>query len=128
MTTRSEKIKQALDRATAGLSTRHLVEILREGDSPDSLGAVELLCVLSPDFRAADGTWRATTRAGKAAAVLIALENYVAATGKRIFRSASAMDGLPAEILPTKEELTQIVESSGGRFELLPNHMIKFHE
>jgi hypothetical protein len=58
----------------------------------------------------------------------VALENYVTATGKRIFRTASAIDGLPAEILPTEEELVQIIESSGGRFRLLPNQMIKFNE
>jgi hypothetical protein len=121
-----DRLKQALDSATAGLSTCQLTEALSEGDSPDAMGAVELLCVLSPDLRDVDGTWR-TTRVGKAAAVLIALENYATATGKRIFRSASALKGLPDDMLPTEEELAQIAESNSERFELLPNQMIKFH-
>ena len=84
MTTRRDTLKQALDRVTSGLSVRHLAAALAEDDSADTLGAIELVCVLSPEFRAVDGRWR-TIRAGKAAAVLVALENYVTATGKRIF-------------------------------------------
>ena len=128
MTTRNAKIKQALDRAGTGLSTRHLTELLTEDDSPELLGAVELLCVLSPSFCTVAGTWRTTTQAGKEVAVLIAFENYVTATGKRIFRGDSAMAGLAPETLPTEEELAQIVGSTDGRFELLPNHMIKFRK
>jgi len=128
MTTRNAKIKQALDRANGGLSTRDLAGLLTEDDSPELLGAVELLCVLSPSFRTVDGTWRTTTRAGKEVAVLTAFEAYVTATAKRIFRSDSAMAGLAEELLPTEEELVQIVGSTDGRFELLPNHMIKYHK
>ena len=127
MTTRNDRIRQALDRTATGLSTLHLAEVLGDADSPESLAAVELLCVLSPDLRFMDGTWH-TTRAGKAAAVLAALENYAIATGKRIFRSVSAMEGLRADSLPTEEELARIVESSGERFEVLPNQMIKFNK
>ena len=127
MITRRDKSKRALDRAPAGLSTVHLSEVLMEGDSPDALGAVELLCVLSPDFRCEAETWR-TIQVGKAVAVLVALENHAAATGRRIFRSVSAIEGLPDDALPTLEELNQIVESSGGRFEMLPNQMIKFNK
>jgi hypothetical protein len=127
MSIRKDKLKQSLDRADGGLSIHHLAEVLGAGASPETLGALELLCVLSTDLRSVSGAWR-TTRVGKAAAVLAAFENYAIATGKRIFRSTSAMDGLPEEILPTEDELAQIVDSSDGRFELLPNQMVKFHE
>lgn len=127
MITRRDKIKQTLDRATTGMSTRHIAEVLTDGDSPDTLGAVEFLCMMSPDFQAVNGCWL-TTQVGKTAAVLLALESYASATGKRIFRSAAAMENLPAETLPTEEELIQILEGSGQRFVLLPNQMIKFNK
>jgi hypothetical protein len=127
MSIRRDKIKQSLDRATTGMSTRHIAEALSEDSSPESLGAIEFLCLMSPDFQTVNGAWL-TTRVGKAAAVLVALENYVTSTGKRIFRSSAALEGLPADTLPTEEELVQILESCGQRFELLPNQMIKFNK
>lgn len=127
MSVRRDRIKRALDRAATGMSTRHLAEGLGDDGSPESLGGVEFLCVMSPDFQAANGVWL-TTRVGKAAAVLVALENHVTSTGKRIFRSSAALEGLSADTLPTEEELVQILESSGQRFELLPNQMIKFNK
>ena len=127
MSIRRDKIKQSLDRATTGMSTRHIAEALREDCSPESLGAIEFLCMMAPDFQSINGFWH-TTRIGKAAAVLVALENHVSSTGKRIFRSATALEGLPTETLPTEDELIQILESSGQRFELLPNQMIKFNK
>lgn len=120
-----DRIKQSLDGATVGMSTRQIAEALSQEGSPESLGAIEFLCLMSPDFQLVNGFWL-TTRVGKAAAVLLALENHATSTGKRIFRSSAALEGLPADSLPTEDELVLILQGSGQRFELLPNQMIKF--
>lgn len=127
MSIRRDRIKQTLDPAATGMSTLHLAEALGDDSSPESLGAIEFLCLMSPDFQAVNGVWL-TTKVGKSAAVLVALENYFTSTGKRIFRSAAALEGLPADTLPTEDELLKILEISGQRFELLPNQMIKFNK
>jgi hypothetical protein len=126
MNNHRQAIKHALDRAASGMTTRHLAEVLDDEHSAETLGAIELLCVLSSDFQNSNGNWL-TTRVGKAGAVLVALENFVTSTGKRIFRSSAALEALPAEMLPTEDELVEILESSGQRFVLLPNQMIKFN-
>jgi hypothetical protein len=127
MISRRDILFQALARTPGGLSCRNLAAMISEDDSAEELGAVELLCVLSPNLREVDGTWR-SYRLGKSGAVLLAFENYAKATGKRIFRIESAIAGLPVEYLPTEEEIVHIVDSSSGRFTMLSNRMIKFHE
>lgn len=119
-------IKQAFDCANRGMPTRHIAEVLGGDCSADTLGAIELLCMISSDFQNSNGAWL-TTRSGKAGAVLVALENFATSTGKRIFRCSAALEALPADMLPTENELVQILESNGQRFELLPNQMIKIN-
>ncbi len=124
MNLRIDRIKAALSNARVVVSTRQLGEVLDEPLNAERLGAIELLCVLHPTVLRSEGGWR-TSQMGKTSSVILALENFAASTGKRIFRASSALEGLAADILPTQTELEEVIRNEGRKFEMLPNGMIK---
>ncbi len=85
---------------------------------------MEALLVLSPEVRLIDGRWR-LIEVARRDRILAAVEAYASTTGKKLFRAAAALDGLSLKDQPTIEELKGVLASSGGRYSLLPNAMIK---
>ena len=124
MNLKIERIKAALTDARSVVSTRHLAEVLDEPSNAERLGAIELLCALNPSVSHSAGGWR-SSQMGKASSVILALENFAASTGKRIFRASSALEGLAADVLPTQAEFEEVIRNEGNKFEMLPNGMIK---
>jgi hypothetical protein len=124
MNLKIERIKAALTDARSVVSTRHLAEVLDEPSNAERLGAIELLCALNPSVSHSGGGWR-SSQMGKASSVILALENFAASTGKRIFRASSALEGLAADLLPTQAEFEEVIRNEGNKFEMMPNGMIK---
>lgn len=85
---------------------------------------MEALLFLSPEIRLIDGRWR-LIEVARRDRILAAVEAFASTTGKKLFRAASALDGLTLKDQPTIEELKGILASSADRYTLLPNAMIK---
>jgi hypothetical protein len=124
MNMKIDRIRAALVNARTAVSTRHLSELLEEPLTGERLGAIELLCALNSTVSRSEGGWRAS-QMGKSSSVILALENFAASSGKRIFRASSALEGLTADVLPTQTELEELLKHGGSKFEMLPNGMIK---
>jgi len=107
-----------------GASTESLGGLCEFGRDAEVLAALELLCHYSPELGLDGGKWK-VTGTSRAAQILAAVENYAVSSGKKIFRVASALSGVPAHEHPTEFELTRALEMSHGRYQLLPNAMIR---
>ena len=90
----------------------------------ETLGALEVLCYYSPELGLEDRKWK-VIMTSRATRILAAIENYAVSSGKRIFRVASALAVIPVHEHPTETELTQALEMAHGRYQLLPNAMIR---
>jgi hypothetical protein len=86
--------------------------------------AAEVLLSYSPELVVDNGEWK-LAKSGRTAAILAAIENYSVSTGRKIFRLSSALQAIPAHEHPTETELQQALAMSRGRYDLLPNAMIK---
>ena len=71
-----------------------------------------------------DGKWK-IAQAGRSATILAEIENYSVSTGRKIFRLSSALGRIPIHEHPNEDELKQALDLSHGKYELLPNAMIK---
>jgi hypothetical protein len=106
------------------LQLSELFSRLRIDSGSAAAAAVEAVLVLSPETQRVEARWRVGLK-GKSSRILAAIEAYSSSTGKKIFRASSALGSLATDEHPTAEELREILGSSGGRFSLLPNEMIR---
>ena len=113
-----------LAEADAGTSLTSLLAAIDAPKDAETAYAAEVLLAYSPELLCNQGEWT-VTKAGRTASILAAIENYSVSTGRKIFRLASALQHLPAHEHPTETELQQALAMSRGRFDLLPNAMIK---
>jgi hypothetical protein len=109
---------------TEGASVASLLQTAGLPAEAESLAAVELLLRYSSDAVLDGDKWK-VAQAGKSAMILASIRNYVASSGRKIFRLSSALAQIPAHDHPNEEELKAALDSSNGEFELLPNAMIK---
>lgn len=119
-----DRLLSVLSAAPGGLPIGALLERIDVQSTPYSLAAIEATLLLSPEVSREGDRWKLMVK-GRAAGLLTAIENYADTSGKRIFRLAAALSNLPASEHPTEEELREVLNSTDGRFDLLPNAMIK---
>jgi hypothetical protein len=119
-----ERLLSALAIAPGGLTTTAITERVDAPMDPLSLAAVEATLLLSREVSREGDRWKLMVK-GRSARLLAAIESYADSSGKKIFRLAAALSGLPVSEHPTEEELRDVLASSHGRFALLPNAMIK---
>jgi hypothetical protein len=119
-----DKIKAILARHPNGMSSASLCREALSSATPQDVAAIEIICMLSQDFTADGCHWRLAGR-NRAGALVARLDNYATQTGKRLFRLSAALSGLSPHEYPTDDELRQALELAHGRYELLPNAMIK---
>lgn len=119
-----DRLLRALQRFPVGATLASLVADLQIDAHCDEASAVEALLYLSPEVRQIDGAWRLVDM-GHRERILASIEVYASSSGKKVFRAAAALEGLPLKDQPTLEELRDVLASSGGRFTLLSNAMIK---
>ena len=119
-----EDIIARVNAAADGLSKEDLRDCIGLNSGPEELAVVEALLLLSPDVSQHGGLWRPVS-GNRTVRILAEIKRYSNATGKRIFRVASALASLPAHEHPTEEELRTILETTNAEFELLPNAMLK---
>lgn len=105
-------------------SATRLCEKLGHPASAENMAVVEALLMFSPEFEKVAQVWKLVKK-GRTARILTAIENYADATGRKIFRLSTALADLPPHEHPTEDELRHALESSHGRFQILPNAMIK---
>jgi hypothetical protein len=122
-----DQIIAILTQEQAELSTSKLCEKLGHPCSAEDFEVVEALLMFSPEIQKAGGSWKLVKK-GRTARILTAIENYADATGRKIFRLSAALADLPPHEHPTEEELRHALEASHGRFQILPNAMIKRNE
>ena len=113
-----------LAETSAGTSITSLLAAIDCPRDPETAYAAEVLLAYSPELLCNQGEWT-LTKVGRSATILAAIENYSVSTGRKIFRLASALRILPIHEHPTESELQQALATSRGRFDLLPNAMIK---
>ena len=113
-----------LAEADAGTSITSLLAAIDSPRDAETAYATEVLLGYSPELLFGNGEWT-LTKVGRASTILAAIENYSVSTGRKIFRLSSALQTLPAHEHPTESELHQALATSRGRFDLLPNAMIK---
>jgi hypothetical protein len=119
-----DRILSELQTSPSGMSLPSLLSTMKiDGGTPNA-AAVEAILLLLPDIYFAESRWR-TSLKGKVARILSAIEAYASSTGKRIFRAGPALSSLAVDEHPTEDELREVLASSGGRFTLLPNEMIR---
>lgn len=92
--------------------------------SAESIAALEIVLFYCSDVHSQDGKW-SVAKTGRTAAILAAIDNFATSTGRKIFRVSSALQSIPPHEQPTETELQSALEMSHGRYELLPNAMIK---
>lgn len=119
-----DQLLVCLDNIPGGVPINALAEQCDIGKDAEALAALELLCRYSPELGFDCGKWKAV-KTSRGARILAAVENYAVSSGKKIFRLAPALSAIPADEHPTEDELTQALEMSHGRYELLPNAMIR---
>lgn len=107
-----------------GLSTSGMLGRLNMDLHSKSAAVVEALLLLAPEVSSVQGTWRLAKK-GRDGTILDAIEIYAVDTGRRIFRASAALERIPLHERPSEEELRRTIEQSGGRYELLPNQMIR---
>lgn len=101
--------------------------LLQHADVPadaESAAAMEMLLCYSSEVVFDEGKWK-LAHAGRSALILAEIENYSVSTGRKIFRLSSALGRIPAHEHPNEDELKQALGLSHGKYELLPNAMIK---
>lgn len=101
--------------------------LLQGADIPadaESAAAAEMLLCYSSEVVFDDGKWK-LAQSGRSATILAEIENYSVSTGRKIFRLSSALGRIPAHEHPNEGELKQALDLSHGKYELLPNAMIK---
>jgi hypothetical protein len=118
------RLISALGQAPGGLTTTAIAERVDGPMDPLNLAAVEATLLLSPEVIREGDRWKLLVK-GRSAQILAAIESCADSSGRKIFRLAAALSGLPAHDHPTEEELRAALESSNGRFALLPNAMIR---
>ncbi len=119
-----DKIKAILARHPDGMSSASLCPEVLSTSTPQDMAATEIVCILSQDFISDGRHWRLAGQF-RIGALLARLDNYATLTGKRLFRLSAALSGLPPHEYPTDDELRQVLDLAQGRYELLPNAMIK---
>jgi hypothetical protein len=119
-----ERLLSILAAAPGGLTTRAIAERLDVQATAYSVTAMEAILLFTPEVSREGDRWKLMVK-GRATQLLAAIESYADASGKKIFRLAAALSSIPASEFPTEEELRDVLESSNGRFSLLPNAMIK---
>jgi hypothetical protein len=119
-----EHVLSVLSSAPGGLTTVAIAQRLELQATSDSFAAIEAALLLSPEVSREGNRWKLIVK-GRAAQLLAAIENYADASGKRIFRLTAALSSFPASEFPTEPELREVLASSNGRFDLLPNAMIR---
>lgn len=119
-----ERLLSALSATPGGLPTGTIAELVDVQATPNSLAAMEATLFLLPEVSREGDRWKLMVK-GRAAQLLVAIENYADTSGKKIFRLAAALSSLSASEFPTEEELRHVLAFSNGRFALLPNAMIK---
>lgn len=119
-----DQLLVSLGDTPGGAAVGSLGELCDLGKDAEAIAALELLCHYMPELGLDGGKWKVTT-ISRGAQILAAVENYAVSSGKKIFRLASALSAIPAHEHPTEDELTQALEMSHGRYQLLPNAMIR---
>lgn len=119
-----DTILGALSATKAGESPSTLVASCELPVEPEVSAALEVLLEYSPETIRDGDKWR-LAQAGRTATILAAIENFSVSTGRKIFRLSSALRGIPPHEQPTEDELKQALGMSHGKYELLPNAMIK---
>lgn len=119
-----DRIIRELQASPTGLDLPSLLSRMGIDVASAASAPVESILVLSPEVYFAESRWRIGSKS-KASRILSAVEVYTGSTGKKIFRASAALGSLSADEQPTVDELREILGSSGGRFTLLPNDMIK---
>jgi len=119
-----ERLLKELQTSPTGLDLASLLSRLKIDGGTSACAAVEAVLLLSPEVYLSESRWRMGSK-GKAGRILSAIEAYAGSTGKRIFRASAALSALSLDEHPTADELRGVLDSSGGRFTLLPNDMIK---
>ena len=90
----------------------------------ESTAAAEMLLYYSSEVVFDDGKWK-IAQAGRSMTILAEIENYSVSTGRTIFRLSSALGRIPIHEHPNEGDLKQALDLSHGKYELLPNAMIK---
>lgn len=119
-----DRIIRELQAVPTGLDLSSLLSRMGIDVASAASASIESILMLSPEVYFAESRWRIGSKS-KASRILSAIEVYTGSTGKKIFRASAALGSLSAEEHPTADELREILGSSGGRFTLLPNDMIK---
>jgi hypothetical protein len=119
-----DEIIRGLRSVQTGLTTTALLSEISIDYQSAKAAMVESLLLLSPEITLSEGRWRLVDQ-GRLGNILAAFDAHVTATGRRVFRAASALAGLPPHEHPTIEELQQAAQQSGGRYELLSNGMVR---
>lgn len=119
-----DRLLATLNDTPSGCSATLLAEQSGIGADAESIAAVELLCLFSPELVSEGNRWKLAS-SSRSSKILAAIENYATSTGKKIFRLSAALQAIPAHEHPTEDELAQALSASHGRFQLLPNAMIK---
>lgn len=119
-----DTLLSALRGSSQGLPSTALAEQVDTICQPERVAAIEAILLLSPEVRRDDGRWKLSSES-RTMRILSAIDAYADTSGRRIFRVSSALANLPPSEHPTEAELTTVINSSGGRYQLMPNAMIK---
>lgn len=119
-----DRVLKELRVSPTGLDLPSVLSTMGIDGASSASSAIESILLLSPEVYFAESKWRIGSKS-KASRILSAIEVYIGSTGKQIFRASAALSSLAADEHPTADELREILGSSGGRFTLLPNDMIK---
>jgi hypothetical protein len=119
-----EGILTFLRAGSGNASASVLAENCCTDSSPESNSAIDMVCYLSPEITRKGFRWSLAEQ-GRAARIAAALDNYAVSTGRKIFRLSAALENIPVHEHPTVDELSQALAITNGRYELLPNAMIK---
>lgn len=119
-----DRLLAVLSDSPSGCSGSLLAEQSGLGADVESIAAVELLCLYSPELVSDGSRWKLAS-SSRTSLILAAIENYAISSGKKIFRLSAALQTIPVHEHPTEDDLAQALSASHGRFRLLPNAMIK---
>lgn len=119
-----EKFRAILAKHPNGMSSASLCREVLSSAAPQDVAATEIICILSQDFISDGCNWRLVGQ-NRAGVLVARLDNYATQTGKKLFRLSAALSGLPPHEYPTDDELRQALELAQGRYEWLPNAIIK---
>lgn len=109
---------------TGGATVAALLQGTELPFEAETASASEILLRYSPNVVFDDGKWK-LAQEGRSATLLAEIDNFSVATGRKIFRISSALGRIPVHEHPNEDELKQALDCSHGKYELLPNAMIK---